>query len=117
MTHIRAFKTDKELLDSLRCNNENAKDTLGRVLRDYKKRGVKREIVRIVDELQHLCTVFVHADFHHPLELVKATLMKATYEDMTKRAERARVLTVTLQTTLEGFYDSEPEEDPDAKEV
>lgn len=103
VTHIRAFRVDQESLDRFKMPEEDRKDTLHRILQDYKKKGVPREIVRLFEQLQHITTNYIHEDFHELLELVKVSLIRAYGEDNLERSKMARSLTNSIQLDLNKF--------------
>ena len=101
ITHIRISKEDSEKIDELRYPRETYREFVTRLLKDYGKRGVPREIVRIIEELQHTATRYVHEDFHGSLELVKAVLLKAHNEDNSlERSKIAQKLIVACEDIL-----------------
>jgi len=102
ITHIRISKEDSEKIDELRYPRETYREFVTRLLKDYGKRGVPREIVRIIEELQHTATRYVHEDFHAGLELVKAVLLKAHNEDNSlERSKIAQKLIVACEDILD----------------
>lgn len=111
VTHVRIKKTDKALLDTLKRGDEDMSLTMHRLLKDYRKRGISREIVKMVDNLQHLSVRFIHEDFHEVLELIKVELIRAHRMNQDDRARIALILKNRIQSSLGQFDDENKEKE------
>jgi len=101
ITQIKISKQDCEVIDEMRYPHETRRNFMSRLLKDYEKRGVPREIVRIIADLQYISTKYIHEDLHGSLELVKAVLLSAHSEgNVLKRAEFAQKLTTACEGIL-----------------
>lgn len=76
VTHVRISKEHLDILDSLRLNKETNRKILARVLQDYDYNGIRRQLVKQISELQLFVNNYIHEDFHHCLELIKAIMFR-----------------------------------------
>ena len=88
ITQIRARRETVEIIDKLKYKGETRSQVLDRILRDYDKYGVRRELFRLFSDLEVLTGRFIHPDVIYILEMMRAILLLILKEeDMLKRAE------------------------------
>ena len=101
VTHIRIGEEQKEILESLKYENETNREILTRILDDYYYKGVRRKITEIILELQLITNHYIHQDFYHTLELLKAVILKAkSSENQFIRADICEKISESLEKII-----------------
>jgi len=94
VTHVRISKDNLMVLDTIRIGKETNRQVLNRLMKDYDNNGIRRQLVKVVSELQLFVNNYIHEDFHHCLEILKAIMIKV--DDSTNRIEKAEICKIVL---------------------